>query len=180
MLRAADIHGCVSWPAVLEQLGVPDFGTKKARPCPLCGGRDRFVPDNRRGRGDYFCRVCGPGDGFALLMKLHGWSFAEARRHVIEVAGIDPDVRRDTPRPPPVKPQTIATPPARVRSLLRTSCAVADCADALAYLKSRKLWPLPPACALRAHPSVEYWADGQRLGRYPALIAVVHGIAGEL
>jgi putative DNA primase/helicase len=185
-LRAAEIHARIgpNWPQVMEVLGLPGFGTKKPRPCPLCGGKDRFVPDNRRGRGDYFCRGCGAGDGFKLLMGLYGWTFATARQRVMQAAGLtEPIARprrlRPVTRPAPVE-DGIARPSARVHSILRSACAVADCEDAVRYLKSRKLWPLPEGCTLRAHPSVEYFDAGNRLGRYAALIAAVRDLANEL
>jgi putative DNA primase/helicase len=180
-MRVADIHTRVAWPAVLAQLGIAEsfLRPKKAGPCPSCGGRDRYTFDNRAGRGDFFCRHCGPGSGFDLLMRVHGWNFSEARRRVIEAAGLG---QRDAPpiRTPAPPPQPIAEPSDRVRRLVRESCQVADCADAREYLKHRGLWPLPELCGLRAHPSVEYFADGVRVGRFPALIAEVRDIDGNL
>lgn len=91
-LTAAELHARIgtSWPDVLVQLGIPEpLGTKKSRPCPMCGGRDRFVCDNRRNRGDYLCRGCGAGDGFDLLAKFHGWDFTETRHRVIKLLGLD-------------------------------------------------------------------------------------------
>ncbi|HWG75551.1 MAG TPA: toprim domain-containing protein [Steroidobacteraceae bacterium] len=57
---------------------------------------------------------------------------------------------------------------------------MADCPNAIEYLSSRGLWPLPDACQLRAHPGAEYWQEGNLIGRYPALIAEVRDAAGEL
>jgi putative DNA primase/helicase len=57
---------------------------------------------------------------------------------------------------------------------------VEDCDDAVDYLASRGLWPLPEGCSLNAHATVEYWDDKQRIGRYPALVADVVDMAGEL
>ncbi|MHB1870904.1 MAG: toprim domain-containing protein [Steroidobacteraceae bacterium] len=191
MLRAADLHAQLgsSWPAILAQLGIPEevLRPKKPGPCPACGGRDRFVFDNRKLRGDFFCRGCGAGDGFALLMRVYGWGFAEARRRVMQAAGLD---GRDEPTPhqaAPIAPgaaqvaaPAVATPPARVRTLTRSTCAVADCADAVDYLASRGLWPLPPDCGLRAHVSVDYFDRGQRVGKFAALVAEVRDRAGAL
>jgi putative DNA primase/helicase len=53
----------------------------------MCGGKDRFRFDNKEGAGTWFCSHCGSGDGFHLLQVSHGWSFAEAARHVESVAG---------------------------------------------------------------------------------------------
>jgi putative DNA primase/helicase len=50
----------------------------------------------------------------------------------------------------------------------------------MAYLASRGLWPLPPQCSLKAHATVEYWHESRRIGRYPALVADVVDVAGEL
>lgn len=189
-MRASDIHARLgtSWPAVLAQLGVPEsyLRLKKAGPCPACGGQDRYTFDNRHQRGDFFCRQCGAGDGFQLLERVHRWTFKEALNQVISAAGLDGS--SETPartrssvaeRSRDITPM-IAKPPARVVALARSSCVLADCPDAMNYLASRGLWPLPPACGLRAHAGVEYWDGGQSVARYPALIAEVRDIAGEL
>lgn len=89
VLRAADIHARLgsSWPRVLAQLGVGEsFLRKKPGPCPVCGGTDRYTFDNYKGRGDFLCRHCSAGDGFALLERVHGWTFAEALSNVIAAA----------------------------------------------------------------------------------------------
>jgi putative DNA primase/helicase len=191
MIRAVDIHAQIgsAWPSILAQLGIPEqaLRLKKSGPCPACGGDDRYTFDNRKGRGDFICRGCGAGDGFALLERVHGWSFAEARRRVMQAAGLD---GRDeqTPRQsapiapgaPQVAAPTVATPSARVRALARSACVVADCPDAVAYLESRGLWPLPPGCTLRAHVGMDYWHERQQLGRFPGLIAEVRDLAGDL
>jgi putative DNA primase/helicase len=73
-----------------------------------------------------------------------------------------------------------ATPSNRVRSIARSVCAIADCADALAYLSNRALWPLPEGCQLRAHAALEYWEGSRRIGSYPGLVAEIRDMAGEL
>jgi putative DNA primase/helicase len=185
LLRAAEIHARLgtSWPTVLARLGIGEeyLRLKKAGPCPACGGRDRFVFDNRRGRGDFFCRGCGAGDGFELLARVFGWGFAEARREVLSAAGI-------VHVPPSCAAQVTvvveapqrAIPPGRVRSIVRSACPIADCPEAVAYLGSRDLWPLPDGCTLRAHPGVDYWDSGQAIARYPVLVGAVRDVAGEL
>lgn len=178
-LRAAEIHSRIDWPAVLEQLGIDAAHLRnKHGPCPACGGKDRYRFDNKRGRGDFYCNGCGAGDGFALLMRVHRWSFAEARRRVLGTSRLDAD-RAPCIRAAP-SAATPAAPTSRVRVLLRSACAVADCPDALAYLEHRGLWPLPPGCTLRAHVGLEYWQDGHAIGRFPALVAPVTDLHGEL
>jgi len=100
-LRAEDIHARISWPAILIQLGVGEEflrGKKKPGPCPACGGTDRFFFDNRTGHGDFYCRHCDAGDGFDLLQRVHRCDFTEARRRVMEAAGLsDSDQHADKP-----------------------------------------------------------------------------------
>jgi putative DNA primase/helicase len=187
-MNSAEIHARLAdtWPAVLAQLGVPENMLRnKHGPCPCPrGGKDRFRFDNKHRHGDFFCNQCGAGDGFKLLMLVHGWSFPEARKRVIEAAafdGIDPSAfRAARPAAADVAPIDLAMPTERVLLLRRARCAIENCPDAMAYFASRGLWPLPLGCALKAHPTVEYWHEGRRIGRYPALVADVVDIAGEL
>jgi putative DNA primase/helicase len=64
-----------------------------------------------------------------------------------------------------------------VLAVVRSACSVADCRDAVAYLNSRGLWPLPADCSLRAHPALEYWQEGKRT-LYPGLVSEVRNVAG--
>jgi putative DNA primase/helicase len=183
MMQAAEIHARVSWPAVLEQLGIPRAALRnKHGPCPACGGRDRFRFDHeKRGRGSYICSQCGAGDGFKLLERVYGWDFSEARRRVIEVAGLAvstshwiPPPRREAPLDAPAMPDM------RVYRLRKGRCRLQDCDQAVDYLAGRGLWPLPDGCTLAAHVSAEYFHGPQRIGRYSALMADVVDIEGEL
>lgn len=86
------------WPDLLAQLGglTPDQLTNKHQPCPLCGGKDRYRFDDQDGNGSWFCNKCGGkdqtgggGNGIDMLMRRHGWSYAEAcqriEQHLIAV-----------------------------------------------------------------------------------------------
>jgi putative DNA primase/helicase len=186
-MRAAEIHARVgtAWPDVLAQLGIPEKALRnKHGPCPACGGRDRFRFDNKRGRGDYICGQCGAGDGFKLLERVHGWPFSEARARVMQAAGLHAfAVPASGPITPPQRwhdAPPLAHPTDRVLRLLRGRCAVGDCPDAIDYLESRGLWPLPDGVELHAHPNVEYFEDGKRVGRFPALVGEIRDVAGEL
>lgn len=186
MMRAAEIHARLrdSWPTVLARLGIPETALHNEHgPCPACGGKDRFRFDNKHGHGDFICAQCGPGDGFALLERVHGWRFSEARKRVIETAGLSEDLTPlltpHTPRAPPA--EVVAMPTQRVQWLRRELCAIADCVDAVDFLASRGLWPLPEGCTLSAHASVQYFEHGGRpVGRYPTIVADVVDVAGEL
>jgi len=187
-MQAAEIHSRIgpAWPQVLAQLGVPESALRnKHGPCPACGGKDRFRFDNKRGRGDYICGQCGAGDGFRLLQQVYGWPFSEARQRVMQAAGLENagDQRRRAPdlAPPPAQePHPLAHPTDRVLRLRWDRCAIANCENAVAYLTSRGLWPLPDGCTLSAHATVEYFDGAHRIGRFPALLADICDVDGEL
>lgn len=83
-----DAHG--KWPSILQTLGVDKaYLTNRHGPCPMCGdGTDRYRFDDR-GDGRWFCSQCPKesGDGFSLLMGVHGWKFGEALEEVAKVVG---------------------------------------------------------------------------------------------
>jgi putative DNA primase/helicase len=64
--------------------------------------------------------------------------------------------------------------------LLRTTTTPDAVQDAFEYLGGRHLWPLPDCCSWRAHAAAEYWHDGEMVGRFPALVAEVRDVNGEL
>lgn len=185
MMDAHAIHsvlGAEGWRYVLKATGIDEkFLSKKHGPCPACGGKDRFRFDNKNGRGDFICNQCGAGDGFKLIMQTQGVTFAEARALVIDHGRLSGSAHRETrPVAHAPAPVEIAKPTRRVLALLRESCAVEDCDAAIVYLRGRGLWPLPKGHGLKAHPSVEYWQDSQSIGRFPALLAGVRDMCGEL
>jgi putative DNA primase/helicase len=202
MMRARDIHAQIGnrWPDVLRQLGIPEENLQKRNgPCPACGGTDRYFFSNKFGHGDWFCRKCCPfvngkqrgGDGFALLQMVHGWDFKTARQRVMGVAGLGSTVTSSTCTSPPSRTPgaesmgrstapSNTSPPSRVIRLRRETCALHDCDEAVDYLVSRSLWPAGADSTLRAHVGVDYFQDGQKVGRYPALIADIRDYDGEL
>jgi len=103
-------------------------------PCPICGGKDRFRFDDKRGEGTYYCGQCGAGTGIILLRKLHGWDHKTACGHVDEIIG------RDGPRRRRRRHDHIdrMTPKARPRS---SACLAGTSDDSLVedYLRSRGL-----------------------------------------
>ncbi|AMO57523.1 hypothetical protein GZ77_14860 [Endozoicomonas montiporae] len=80
------------WDGILQSLcGLTDNEVnprKRNIPCPHCGGRDRYEfksADN----GNYFCRHCGAGDGFSLIMKMQECRFPDAVDQVARWLGIE-------------------------------------------------------------------------------------------
>lgn len=185
-LTAQELHERISWPTVLRQLGIPETALRNQHgPCPACGGRDRFRFDNREGRGMFYCNGCGAGDGFQLLQRVYGWTFAEAFEQVLAASGCDARERRPEHRPPPRQKRAPAEVPPRVYELLMEACEPELAAGVVAYLRSRGLWPLHPDVRLRAHVAAPYWAkrdDGVTYcaGRYEALLAPVRDRQGKL
>lgn len=182
----ASAHG--RWPDVLTRLGIgEEFLRNKHGPCPACGGKDRFRFDDKDGRGTWLCThcgsgtgKCGAGDGFKLLMNVHGWTFPQALREVADVVGMADDMQLSAAdRRAQTQPAQPARPTARVQHVLRTSAAPELVPDVSAYLTSRRLWPLPAGCTLRAHAGVPYFDGKDQVGLFPALLAEIVDNAGE-
>jgi putative DNA primase/helicase len=98
------------WGEILPALGIPpEHLTNRHGPCPGCGGRDRFRFDDKGGRGGFVCGGGGDvqtGDGFDLLMHVHGWSRQEVFRAVKEYLGLASTLPpRKTPQRPPESPR---------------------------------------------------------------------------
>lgn len=66
------------WTQILQELLGDEAISRKHGPCPICGGKDRYRYDNKQNNGDWFCNVCGPGDGFDLLQGAMHVSFRDA------------------------------------------------------------------------------------------------------
>ena len=156
------------WRDILTQLGVdPSCLTGRHGPCPICkGGKDRFRFDDKGGKGTWFCNVCQAGDGFTLLMKLHGLSFPEAARMVEGVVG-----RAEAA--PARKPADPEKQRARSAELWNAARRLADGDPVEVYLAARGLSTRSPA--LR-------FAERCRTSRgeyHPAMLAQVCDAAGR-
>ena len=101
VIKAAD----GKWFDILTTVGgiSPDFLQDKHGPCPACGGTDRFRWDDLNGTGSFFCNRCGSkdhaggaGSGLDLLMRVRGWSLADACGAVERHLGLSQPV----PAPP--------------------------------------------------------------------------------
>lgn len=66
------------WPEIFASAGMdPSHFERVNRPCPLCGGRDRFSFDRRKTDGHWFCRGCGYGDGIDLVARFTHQTFSQ-------------------------------------------------------------------------------------------------------
>ena len=152
------------WGSVLSALGL-EVGSGNHRPCPLCGGKDRFRFDNRGGTGSYICGQCGAGDGWALIQKSRGVDFIEATKIVHGVIGgceMDEEKKYNSPD---------------ARGMIKKiwgCCVPAIGTPVETYLKSRGLMMIPntvkycPTC---------YNAELEK--EIPAMIAAVQNPDGQ-
>lgn len=87
------------WVHILADAGIPSdvLHGRRGRPCPRCGGRDRFAPmRDLPERGAVLCRYCfnasndpRPGDGLATLRWWLGGSVSDACRWLAAWLGVD-------------------------------------------------------------------------------------------
>jgi putative DNA primase/helicase len=79
------------WCAILPGLGIdPRYLTGKHGPCPMCGGRDRWRFDNKRGDGTWICTHCGAGQGIKLAMRFTRQPFDKVARRIERIIGAAP------------------------------------------------------------------------------------------
>jgi putative DNA primase/helicase len=162
-------HG--RWREIMRALGVSEeILNGKQQPCPMCGGKDRFVWDNKTGDGNYICRQCSAGKGVQFLMMLRGWDWKTAAGEVDRVIGNLP--------PEPIGPTfytSQAANPASLRRLYNASDAIRKDDPVDRYLTARGLvgpWPR----ALRYIPHLKFHPD-QSL--HPGMLAVFSDVNGK-
>lgn len=146
------------WKGILAPLGVDISGNHG--PCPICAGTDRFRFDDRSGDGDYYCNGCGAGKGMQLYQQITGMEWRDAAREIDRIIGTIPE----TPAPERKDPRPY------LRKIASGLIPVTESADVPAYLESRNL---PIAPGLKAHPGIDYYHEGQKIGTYPAMVGKV-------
>ena len=146
------------WKGIFDRFGV-DVGDGKHKPCPNCGGEDRFRYTNLNGDGGYFCNGCGPGSGFNLLQKTNPMPFYELIGKVAEILGVCEVDMKDDEKPDP----SIA-----LNKLWKSSVATTGEDPVSKYLRNRGLF-LRPDC-LRY---VESCYESDTKTHLPAMIARV-------
>ncbi|KVD35030.1 hypothetical protein WI84_18740 [Burkholderia ubonensis] len=174
------------WPDILERIGIPsDALTKRNKPCPACGGVDRFSFLDKS-YGAFVCRGLDRmgGDGFALIQHFIGCDFKQAARLAGEAIGLTLAAWQTCPPLPPPKPTIGETAPpqtAERRAPLATwerARPVTRLCPVWLYLHGRGLQPVASE-ALRYATLQPYWHNGAQLGRWPAMVARVSGAGGE-
>ena len=183
--------GDVNWPQVLArfisndslQLSSDGKPTKRRGPCPICGGKDRFLFDNKNNDGMWFCNGCKGGNGFTLLRKAAKMSDAEI------FAAINGTVF-DKPAPR-LSPAAAKEADEKVLSVRRCNLKHTwEAAQPLTHHNAagRYLMKRVPGldlsklgCMLRFHAGMNYWSDFGKVdgGRHPVLLAKVKDAACE-
>ncbi len=126
------------WPSILAALDIYFPAGGQHGPCPVCGGKDRFRFDDKRGRGTWFCNHCGHGDGLDLVARVRRCDIAEAARVVTALASSASET-------PPAREKTVDPRPLaeRIKALM-----AATSTGESRYLKARGL--MTPAMLLTA------------------------------
>lgn len=158
------------WASILPMFDIDaSHLTGRQRPCPICGGKDRFRFDNKEGRGTWICNSCGAGDGIKLLLAKTGMSFTEVAREVRERLG----EAVDGPAPRIVDD---AKAKELLRSLYRASAPISD-DMAAAYLVARGFSPpWPDALRFCAETPISRHPTRRTL---PAMLAIVSDTSGK-
>lgn len=161
-MKARDI-AMGKWQGILAELGVdPALLDGKNRPCPLCGGKDRFRLIDIDGRGSWVCNQCQPEttDGFNLAQRVSGMDFKAVAQFIESRAGAIPQTHTEKRDPRPL-----------LRSIY-SKCRplVGDC-TVTRYLESRGLPSVPMLREARLRRS----DDGIEYDTMAAMVTDVNG-----
>ena len=139
------------WDEILSHIGIDDLALDgKHRPCPGCGGTDRFryLKDEH---GGYFCGD-ERGDGVMLVQHFLECDFKTAAAKIEEVIGKTEVIpRKEKTWAERLLPQVRKSPRSR-------------------YLESRGLEVAP---GIRWINSIPYFSDDKEIGRFPAMMCPV-------
>ena len=175
-----------NWHDILTTLGMPaECLNSENKPCPACGGTDRFSFTDSKGSGSFVCRSIERqgGDGFGLVMHWMNCDFRAALKEVARALGcVAGTPTRGTSR------NNAITPPRRddgdaLRKLWRAALPVRPDDPVGRYLAQRGILlnSFPPV--IRCHMSLPYWHKSRgevcRLGTYPAMLTAVQGKDGR-
>lgn len=156
------------WKGILSGLGM-DGKTLSGKqcPCPMCAGKDRFVFDDKEGRGTYICRQCGAGNGVDLVMNWKAVDFISAKRLIESQIGTAPVII-------PKATQDLESQKSAMAALWRRAAALDGLDIASRYLGSRgipagSLAALSPS--LRWTPSLSHKNDDRVETFHPAMLA---------
>lgn len=162
-----------NWDRILTEIGVPrDHLDGKHRPCPACGGEDRFRFESSAD-GSFFCNgACGPGFGIQLVQNVLGCDFKQAAQHIDSILGID-TTRKDSF----TNENKYEGNRRFLRGIYHESRCLTGNDPATIYLEERGV--LPPHKGLYYHPNLQYPIRGPVQARYPAMLGLVQDKNGN-
>lgn len=181
-------RGC--WLEILAEKIGQEFLTGRNGPCPACGGHDCYQFNRRSEVGAFSCRKHerGGGDGFALIQHVFGCDFKTAARHVAQALGLADSggkyqavIRPAAPPPFPATDWRQAK--EKAARLWHEAKPITATDPAGKYLLRRDLRMPGNADALRFHPALPYWKQGddgqpEFIGRPPAMLARIQRADG--
>ena len=173
------------WPAIFASCGMDgSHFVKQGRPCPVCGGTDRFSFTDRWGRGNFICRGCGSGDGFDLISRYCQCGFIEALEVVERFCGISWQGEKADARVELTQAQIKEKEQARERMKLWSQAHPIEPGDPVwTYLAGRGLTPSCAGLEVRYHPALSYNHEDGTVTQHPAMLARVidrHGVVINL
>ncbi len=148
-------------------------------PCPVHGGKDgfRLFKDGAE-TGGGVCNTCNGGEamptGWRVLEWINGWDKNTAMMRVTDF--LNANGYRDV-RPEPQNQHNSHWQPKSSRDKEIWDEASGNSRLLTSYLKSRGL--SQPCYALRVHPSLAYYENGNRVGEFPAILAKVQDLNGN-
>lgn len=89
------INSKEDWINAINNITGRQITVQANKPCPVCGGRDRFTFDNNQGIGNNYCRQCGSGGmartGLKLIQDILEIDFNETCTLVGEYLHLTPE-----------------------------------------------------------------------------------------
>ncbi len=160
------------WDGIIAQLIGEQAISRRHTSCPICGGTDRYRYDNKRNDGDWFCNVCGPGDGFKLLQGALGLDFAACANKV--------DALVNNIEARPFKPLTKNIEQRR-DNLNKAWVEATDHQCVTKYLVGRGIPAeiIAETNDVRGHPALMYNRGDGSFVAVPAMIALIRNSQGE-
>lgn len=155
------------WRGILPAFGIDRrYLTKNHGPCPMCGGKDRFIFDDKEGRGTYYCNHCKAGTGFQLIASVKGWSMKQVYEEVGKMVGTIDKIE---------EPKQAMTEQQRREALNKTwneARQIREGDETSSYLQNRTggVWF---SSALRTHPALWHPEANQT---FPAMVAKITDI----
>lgn len=185
------------WPEIYKAMGIcveEYFSHAKFihRPCPICGGTDRFRFDNWDKFceiGSYFCSSCGAGAGFKFMQQFRQGTFRDQALFVENlfgsgVVGSSPQIVVPSAHVGPT-PQELEATKRRLMKTWSTAHKVKEEDPVWKYLVQTRMLPImrwPNVVAgLRYHPKGRYCEeDGTLIGSFPMMLAKVAANDGKV